>query len=273
MADIRYLVPGLERGLKLLELFDRQRTTLGATEAARRLSVPRSSAFRLIQTLEHMGFLERVGTDYRLGAAVLRLGFEYVASLPLTDLARPVVEKLRDDTGCSAQLAIRDEREIVFVARVNGPSSFSSSVAVGTRMPAHATAMGRMFLAYLPEDKVRALYQNGQPERYWSNTPGSVATLLKMLREDRHRGYVVSESVFERGISAIAAPVREGSGGVVAAVSVTVHQPTVEPRELRERLIRQVREAADELSYRLNYRPVAEHATGEDTGHVTRAQL
>ena len=95
----RYNVPGLERGLRLLQLFDRSTTQLGAPDIAKALAVPRTTVFRIVQTLEHLGYLERSDAgNYRLGPAVLRLGLEYVASLEITDIARPIVERLRDET-------------------------------------------------------------------------------------------------------------------------------------------------------------------------------
>src|SRR5713226_4300884 len=95
----KYLVPGLERGLRLLCEFNRHDKSLSAPELARRLKVPRSTVFRLLATLERMGFVERndSGRDFRLGMSVLRLGFEYLASLELTELGRPLLDRLRDE--------------------------------------------------------------------------------------------------------------------------------------------------------------------------------
>ena len=97
-ADERYTVPALLRCLELLGCFSRQTPTLSGADLARQLDVPRASVFRMLQTLEQAGFVERVGdsSHYRLGLGVLRLGFEYLASMELTEHGRPVIEKLRD---------------------------------------------------------------------------------------------------------------------------------------------------------------------------------
>lgn len=250
----RYVVPALERGLKLLQLFDRDRREIGPAEAARLLTVPRSSAFRLLQTLEQLGYLERAGSDYRLGPAIMRLGLEYVAAQPITETARPVLEQLRDTSGCTAHLAIRDKRDVVYVLRMPGPSSFSSNVSVGTRLPLHATVLGRMFLAYLPDDAVRDLYAGIALERFTRHTATSVAGLLRQAREDRARGHALSESHFEGGISAIAAPVFDSRGEVVASVSISLLAPSIGSASEQERLVEAVRDAAGRLSHRLNYR-------------------
>jgi DNA-binding IclR family transcriptional regulator len=254
MADERYNVPGLERGLRLLQLFDRQHTLWSAPDIARELDVPRSTVFRIIQTLELLGFVERSGSAYRLGPAVLRLGFEYIASLEISELARPIVEQLRDDTGFAAQLTILDGRDVVFVVRAGIVSAFTSNIQVGTRLPAHATVLGRMFLADMDDAALRALYPEARLPAHTPQTPKTLAELKKLLAADRERGYAVSESFFESGISAIAAPVRDGHGAVKAAVSLSMTQPAVDPK-LRDKLVRRVLAAAAQLSHRLNYRP------------------
>jgi DNA-binding IclR family transcriptional regulator len=256
----RYSVPGLERGLRLLQLFGRARPLLTAAEMARALAIPRSTAFRIAQTLEHLGFLQREGDRYRIGASVLRLGFEYIASLEVADLARPVVERLCEDTGLSSQLVIRDGREVVVVLKASPPAAFATNVTVGTRFPAHATILGRVLLAGEDEATLAALYPEAALPRVSAGAPRTLAELKRVLREDRARGYAISESFFEQGVSAVAAPVRDAGGAVVAAISVTAQRPSLEPRELRDRLVKQVTGAAAALSHRLDHRATAQAA-------------
>ena len=251
----RYTVPGLERGLRLLQLFDRTRKFLTAAEMARSLTIPRSTAFRIAQTLEFLGFLEREGDRYRIGPAVLRLGFEYIASLDVAELARPLIDRLRDETALSAQLVIRDGREVMVALKASPPSTFASSVTVGTRLPAHATILGRVLLGDADDQTLRALYPEATLPATTAHSPRTLAELKRLVAEDRARGYAVSESFFEQGISAIAAPVRDESGRIVAAVSVTAQRPSLEPKAFRERLVAQVLGTAAELSRQLNYRP------------------
>ncbi len=252
----RYNVPGLERGLRLLQLFDRSRKVLSAADMARLLEIPRSTAFRLAQTLEHLGFLVRDKDAYRIGPAVLRLGFEIIASLEFTELARPMIERLRDETGFSAQLVIRDGREVVVVLKAAAQSTFASNVNVGTRLPAHATILGRVLLSDTDDRTLAALYPTASAlPKISSKSPRTLAELKRLVHEDRVRGYAVSESFFEQGISAIAAPVRDERGRIVAAMSITAQRPNLEPAALRERLVKQVLRAAADLSFQLNYRP------------------
>jgi len=256
-----YLVPGLERGLRILAEFSAREPVLGAPELSRRIGIPRTTTFRLLQTLESLGFLERVNGDrnFRLGVAVLRLGFEYVNSLELTDLGTPVLERLRDATGLSTHLLIRDQRDVVFVAKAQSHEPLFSSVKVhvGTRLPAHATVHGHVLMGDLSLDALKALYPEVQLEKYTERTPATVDELFERVQECVALGYGLSEASFERGISVVTAPVRDHSGGIVAAVAATVPRSDIGADDEKSRLVETICGAAVELSMRLNYRPSA----------------
>lgn len=257
----KYIVPALERGLRLLGEFSRDSRTLGAPELARRLDLPRSTVFRLLSTLETLGFLERTGSgnDYRLGMAVLRLGFEYLSSLELTELGQPVLARLCDDIRYPCNLVVRDGRSIVYVAKVTPPTPFVSAVHIGTRLPAHATVLGRILLEDLTLPELRALYPEEHLEAFSDSTPKTVLELFDMVEVDRQRGYVLGEGFYEASISTIAAPVRDESGHIVAALGATIPSGHIEESRLDE-LVQHVRTSADELSRLLNYQPRSDSA-------------
>jgi DNA-binding IclR family transcriptional regulator len=250
----KYIVPALERGLRMLGEFNRETRTIGAPEFARRLNLPRSTVFRLLTTLESMGFVERAGNDYRLGVAVLRLGFEYIASLELTEVGQPVLQRLCDDIRTPVNLVVRDGRSIVYVAKVSPPSPFASAVRVGTRLPAHGTVLGRILLEDLTLPELRALYPEERLEEFSRNTPKTVLELFNMVRVDRERGYVLGEGFFEASISTVAAPVRGEDGHIVAALGATIPSGQIDPERIDD-LVQRVRAAADEISALLNYQP------------------
>jgi DNA-binding IclR family transcriptional regulator len=254
----KYIVPGLERGLRLLCEFNRHEKTLSAPELAKRLAVPRSTVFRLLTTLERMGFVERTegGRDYRLGMSVLRLGFEYLASLELTEIGRPLLERLRDAIGYSTNLVVRDGRSIVYVAKAVMPTSFVSSVNVGTRLPAHATVLGRVLMQDLSLSQMRDLYPEEHLEAFSANTPKTVLELFNVVQQDRERGYVLEEGFFERGISTVAAGIYDHAGKVVAALGATIPAPHFAPDQL-DTIVGQVRAGAAELSRLLDHAPAS----------------
>lgn len=248
-AEHPYMVPALERGLRLLGEFSRTERELGAPELARRLQLPRTTVFRLLATLEALGFVQRSddGRSFRLGMAVLRLGFEYLASLELTQLGQPLLARLTDEIGYPTNLVVRDGRQIVYVAKVAPPSPLTSAVQVGTRLPAHATVLGRVLLEDLSLAELRTLYPEDRLEVFSERTPRSVKELFDMVQSDRERGYVAGEGFFEAAISTIAAPVRDASGRIVAALGATIPSPHFAPERVDELLAR-VRGTADELS-------------------------
>lgn len=261
-GESNYIVPGLERGLLILTQFSPREPVLGAPELSRRLGIPRTTVFRLLQTLESLGFLERADKDrnYRLGVAVLRLGFEYLSSLELTDLGLPIIEALRDATGLTSHIVIRDGRDVVFVAKAQSHAPIFSSVKVnvGTRLPAHATTHGHVLMGDLTLPELRALYPEPKLECYTQYTPETVELLYEQIRDDAERGYAISQSLFERGISVVSAPVRNDSGRIVAVITTTIPRPEIDTTLLNSGLIEKVRQAAGDLSRRLNYRPGAE---------------
>jgi DNA-binding IclR family transcriptional regulator len=256
-SDQKYIVPGLQRGLQILRAFTRDRPEIGAPEIAKKLNIPRSTVFRLMQTLEHMGFLERVekSNDYRLGAAVLSIGFEYLASLGIAELARPILEKLRDETGFSAHLAIRDGRDVVFVVKAPTYSAIASSVTIGTRLPAHGTILGRMILQDMSDAELGKLFPDVELAQFSAQTPTTLDDLKQVLAADRERGYAISEAFFEHGIASVAAPVRDGSNRVVASINITFQNGKVDPAEIQSRLVDLVLAAASDISRRMDYDP------------------
>jgi DNA-binding IclR family transcriptional regulator len=261
-----YLVPGLERGLRILAEFSAREPVLGAPELSKRIGIPRTTTFRLLQTLEALGFLERVNGDrnFRLGVAVLRLGFEYLSSLELTDFGTPVLERLRAATGFTTHLLIRDQRDVVFVAKAQSHEPMFSSVKVhvGTRLPAHATVHGHVLMGDLTLAGLRQLYPEEKLEQFTERTPATVEELDERVRECAALGFGLSEASFERGISVVTAPVRDRSGAIVAAITATVPRSEIgSSQDEKNRLIEAVCGAALELATRLNYRPSADDPT------------
>ena len=209
--DERYAVPALDRGLRILQLFTRETRRLSLTDIARALDLSRSSVFRLIFTLERGGYLARVGErHYQLGTGVLRLGFAVLAQQDVAEVSRPLLEVLRDRVGASSHLGVLEGREVLYLVRIPSHQSVISNISVGSRLPAHATTMGRLLLASLDPDALEALY----PAADMPNLPAQIAA-------DRARGYVAVESAYERGLVSVAAPVLDRNRRVIAAINVS----------------------------------------------------
>jgi DNA-binding IclR family transcriptional regulator len=256
--DDPYLVPALERGLKILELFNHHDPVFTPNLIAQRLGLPRTTAIRLVQTLHTLGYLERANRDrdFRLGPRVMKLGFDYLSSLALTDIGTPVIDRLRDATGFSSHLVVRDGRDVVFVAKAWTRDSVLSAIKVnvGTRIPAHASVHGHVLMGDLSEAEIEALFPEPMLPTYTPHTPRTAKEVYERAQKYVAEGCAVSESSFEPGISVISAPVRDGTRMIVAAVTLTIAKPFLEKAMFDQGLVAQVKQAAGELSERLNYR-------------------
>lgn len=223
-AADKYTVPGLERGLRILSQFSRHEPVLSAPELARRLAIPRSTVFRLLATLEQLGLIQRdaSGRDYCLNSGVLRLGFECLASKELTELGRPILERLRDRTGHSCNLVVRDGRSIVYVGRAVQQKAYANTVHLGTRLPAHATLFGRVLLRDLSFEALQILYPEELLHRVTDKTPATVLDLYRLAQADKSCEYVFDADYYEAGIATLAVPVFGYGGKVVASLGITV---------------------------------------------------
>ncbi|WP_458098296.1 IclR family transcriptional regulator [Roseomonas sp. WA12] len=259
--DDRYIVPGLSRGLEVLLAFtpDRRRMTL--TEMGEAVGVTRSAVFRIAYTLDQLGFLTYdAGTrTYELGPQVLRLGYGYLASRDLVEVAAPHLKALRDRTGWSAHLGVLEGREVVYLARLPTRRSLSSVVQVGTRLPAHATTMGRVLLASLSPDALEQLYAGAALEPRGPRTPTTLPALVAQAATDRAAGFVAHVAGYETGVASVAAPVRDVSGATVAAINLSTVALLTSEAELRGALAKEVLAAAGRISIALGFggRPVA----------------
>ncbi|GGA12007.1 IclR family transcriptional regulator [Dyella caseinilytica] len=243
----RYAVPALEKGLGLLRMLGEHRGELSFSDICQRTTMPKASVYRAVQTLEEMGFLAR-GTSggYALGISVLRLGFDYLSSMDIVQIGQPVIHRLRDNTDCSSHLCVRDGRDVVYVARVAASGEIGAGVSIGSRLPAHCTAIGRVLLMDLPRSELERLYTEAVFAETSEAGPKTPQQLFDLLDGDREQGYAISESFYQPGISAVAYPLRNRSGDVVASVNVMAPRHNL-PDKLKASLRQEVAQAADEI--------------------------
>ena len=226
-----YTVPGLVRGLTLLQTFTPQRPEQTLGQLAEALGITRSAAFRTVHTLVAEGFLLTVGDGrrFRLGPAVLRLSFGYLASRELMEIAHAPLEALRDTRDWSCHLGILDGRHVLYLIRFPATDGMSSLIHVGSRLPAVRTAMGRVLLKQRSEAGIRRLLAD-QPDPM-------VASAVHNWQQDRHARVVTHIGSFESGLCSVAAPILDMSGAIVAAVSATKCADAV-PAEVEQDILR-----------------------------------
>ncbi|MBB6123430.1 IclR family transcriptional regulator [Sphingobium subterraneum] len=250
-----YFVPGLHRGLLVMETIAAEQKPMSVTEIAKHLGLTRSSVFRLIYTLRHMGFLEASPDtkEFMLGPRVLNIGFAYLSSKDIIEISRSELERLRDDTGISTHLAIRDGREVLYLNCVQNRSGFLSNLNVGARLPAYATPMGWLLLSELSAKDIRKLYESVKFQKLSEQTPDTLEALLIRVGEAAARGYVISRGILEHGGSSVSAPVYSRSGDVVGAIDISGPDTAFDLSALDTRYVEAVVNAARQISRKLGY--------------------
>lgn len=244
-----YMVPALQKGLQILEMFDSQQRSLSQAEMAEALGVSSSSLYRIVQTLTSMGYLNKVGSNsYSLGSQVISRGFSYLASREIVEVAAPFITRLRDSTSLSSHLAIREGNETLYVFRALALQRVSVNVPVGTRFPCHTTAMGRALLIGMSPQELETLYQGQRLDGYPEPAPQTLPDLIAMCEKERAQGWSLHYSDYS---TAIAVPVRNFTGEVVAAINVSGPDVIMHKDGVQERLVSALKRSADAIMQEL----------------------
>ncbi len=244
-------VQSVDRALSILEILARVGEA-GVTEVAVELGVHKSTAFRLVATLEAHSLVEQSVErgKYRLGVGVLRLAGATTARLDLVQEARPICRRLAGETGETVNIAVVSDSGALYLDQVAGSSSLQSHNWVGQHIPLHATSNGKVLLSGLDEARLADVLHD--LPRY---TPGTVTTrsvLVRQVDQVREQGYAVAVDELEVGLTAVAAPIRDAHGDVVASMSVS--GPTFRlDEETIDDVVGRVVAGATEVSLRLGW--------------------
>jgi DNA-binding IclR family transcriptional regulator len=244
-------VRSVDRAASLLLALGESQGEAGVTELARRLGLHKSTASRLLATLQRRGLVEQDGETgkYRLGLVVIRLAERAERTLDLRSLALPELERLARLTHETAGLGVLDADQVIFVAQADGPNLIAVGDWTGRASALHANASGKVLLAALAERDVLRIVRRGLT-RYTDRTITDLEPLLEELARARRRGYATAISELEGGLTAVAAPVFDARGQVIAAVEVWGPAFRLAPRRLPE-LAAQARETAAAITVRL----------------------
>ncbi|MFJ3402554.1 IclR family transcriptional regulator C-terminal domain-containing protein [Promicromonospora sp. NPDC090134] len=214
-------VQSLERGLAVIRAFGADRARMTLSEVAREAALSRASARRFLHTLVELGYVVTDGRVFALRPQVLELGYAYLSSLTLPEVAQPHLERLAEDVGESSSVAVLDGAEIVYVARVATHRIMSAAIQVGTRFPASATSMGRAVLAHLPHGDRDDFLGAVALEPLTPHTIVDPELLRAELDRVRGQGWALVDQELEEGLRSLAAPLRDRAGRVVGAVNVS----------------------------------------------------
>jgi DNA-binding IclR family transcriptional regulator len=243
----------VRRALAILQYLARQPGPHGVRSVAHALNMSPSTAFRLLATLQQAGFAEQdAATErYSIGLNAVQLGIAALSAFDITRIAPSRLRSLADETGESAFLAVLDDVYVVYLLKEEAQRAIRTTIALGSRKPTHATALGKTFLAGMPAADVTALLRRaGMPA-----TTVHTITDLNQMREDlayvRARGYAVAREEDEDGLMCVAASVRDHAARAIAALSIAGPTERLSPNE--ERFGRRVVAAALEVSTALGY--------------------
>jgi IclR family pca regulon transcriptional regulator len=193
LIDRDPFVQSFARGLSIIKCFDAENPAMTLSQIAERVNLSRAAARRFLLTLENLGYVSLEGRNFQLTAKVLDLGYGYLSSLSLPEIAQPHLETLASRVHESASASVLDGTDIIYVARVPIRRIMSVKINIGTRMPAHATSMGRVLLAGLSSPELKALISNFDLPKYTKNTITSKSVLLQEINKVRIQGWSIND--------------------------------------------------------------------------------
>src|SRR5262245_24696075 len=252
----------LERGLTVLSSFTQNNPVRGIADLAREVGLNKSTTHRYVATLAKLGYVQQDPETkrYSLGPRVVDLGFAAINSMEITRVAAGYLQALSDETGYTVSMAVLDGPDIVYVDRRRSgrASSFAMGLHlhVGSRLPAYCTSMGKVLLAYRDPAELRALLDRTDLARRGPKTITAREQLMVALARVRHTGIAVNDEELAAGLRSVAAPVRDRSGKVVAAVNIAIHLTVwnASVESVVSRLERPLRQTVAEISERLGHR-------------------
>jgi DNA-binding IclR family transcriptional regulator len=252
-AKKRTRLSSVANSLRLIRAFSEDHYEIGISDLAKRLGLAKSTVHRLASTLLDQGMLEQNAGDgkYRLGLALFELGTLVRRKMDFTMEARPFLRTLMEKTGETVHLAILDHDSVLYVISLESKQALRMGSKVGTRVPVHATAVGKALLAFQPEEEIARIVARDLP----ASTPKTIVDGKALARElalVRARSYAEDDEESEVGLRSIAAPIRNDSGAVIAAISIAgpSHRMT---RKTLLGWVRELVEAADAVSLRLGW--------------------
>jgi IclR family transcriptional regulator, pca regulon regulatory protein len=245
----REFVQGLQRGFAVVKAFSADGgRRLTVADVAGRTGLTRAVARRYLLTLQELGYVVHDGSHFTLTPRILDLGFTYLATVDVANIAQPFMERIVHTLRESCSIAVLDGHDAVYVARVAAKRIMSINLVVGSRLPAHATSMGKVLLANLSDADLDEYFRTAPLQRLTSRTIGDEPTLRAALRQVRERGWAFADQESEDGVRTVAVPLFDRNMRVQAAMNVSGHASRVPMKELRSRYLPVLMETANEIS-------------------------
>jgi IclR family transcriptional regulator, pca regulon regulatory protein len=237
-------VGALARGISVIRAFDANRASMTLAEAAKATALPRATVRRSLLTLQALGYVASDGKQFRLTPRILSLGYAYLASTPMARVLQPALETVSERTRESCSASTLDGPEIVYVARAATKRIMSVGLAVGSRLPAYCTSMGRVLLAAEDPDRARAILASSDRKALSPHTVTDLDALMGILEVVRRQGYSLVDEELEVGLRSVAVPIVNSGGRVMAAMNVSAQAGRVSSGELLQGVLPVLRDQA-----------------------------
>lgn len=246
MADTD-LMGGFAKGLRVIEAFGESQPRLSIADVSKLTGLDRATARRCLLTLSELGYADYDGKFFSLTPRILRLGHAYLSATPLPHIVQPYLDRLSEEVGQSASVSVLDGWEVVYVARASQRRVMSINLMAGSRLPAYCASMGRVLLAFLPEDQAKTLVEQSPRQQNTPFTLVDVDLLMSELQAVRTKGYAVINQELELGLCSIAVPLHDSKGRVVASINIGAPAAQIEAGELADRFLQPLQKVAAHL--------------------------
>jgi len=248
-------VQSLERGLSVIRAFSAERPRPTLSEVARHTNMTRATARRFLITLQELGYVSTDGKTFALRPSVLQLGYAYLSSFSVAEIAQVHLEALADQLHESCSASVLDGEDVVYVARSSTNRIMTIGLSVGARLPAYCTSMGRVLLADLDEVELERYLHAADLQPRTARTITDRERLRAEIDLVRGQGWCLIDQELEDGVRSVAAPVHDGSGRVVAAINTSVHAARVTLESLRTQFLPALRTCGQHIDQDLAGRP------------------
>ncbi len=255
MVQDRDYIKSLEKAVHLISLICQHSAPIKLENLVKISGMKKTSCFRILQTLVRSGFLGRDGdtNGYFIGPKLISIGLSAFDRRGLRELALPVMRDLRHKTKTTVNLAILSGPEVIFLERLQSAHIIEANLRVGSRLPVHLSSMGKVILAYLPEPELEPILKQVRFERKTEKTITSIRALKEELREIHVKGFALNNEELEKGLFAIAAPLRNHTGAAVAAMNISFPLMRHSKEEAMKTFCPLVQEACRRVSLSLGF--------------------
>ncbi|WP_249200399.1 IclR family transcriptional regulator domain-containing protein [Thetidibacter halocola] len=255
-------VEALAKGIGILEAFDAEHPAMTLSEVARRVGLSPAAARRSLITLEAMGYVGKAEKQFFLRPRIMTLGSAFHFSARFDEVLQPDLRALVDRFGDAASVGTLDGDDVIYVAHVSVQRARRAAAVAGARYPAHCTAIGRVLLAALPDDRRRAWLDGADLHPLTQKTVTDKAALATILNEVRTEGYATTVDQLDYGITALAVPIRDTSGRTIAALNSSGYTGMVTPQDLVRDRLPALRETASHIAHEIQRFPVLQSVLG-----------